>query len=951
MADVIRIPILFEEDSSGLAKSVQEIEKVKKATVELQSTQKAAFEGGAKDVKAFGETLESAGGEMADFSATTKDAGKSGEAFKGMVRENIRGLTLFGVNLGSIIDGLKAKKAALVGVVSGLGKMTGALRVLKIALISTGIGALVVLIGSLIAFLTKTIEGTSKMSQAFAGLGAAVDVVKNRFVTVGKSVFDFVANLEQTNPRLNILVKSLGLTAKAFLELSTGIIFVKKLFPGLTADMEKAVIQAIKFEAALQKIDDAERELAVSASARRVAIEKNKELADDENIALSKRIGFYGEASKEVKALSDAEIALEEKRLAIIKGKNAEKGLIIDPEQIREEAEQTIKVNNLKADASRQERLDKNKIQALIRQQIRLTEKLAEEEKKRNEQRLKIEQEQRQVFFDLQKSLAQQLNDEEQLADTEQARLAFQRDNAIEALNQAEAELVARAKFLGQEEEIGKIQLDFARLRALTVERYEREITKVTEEEIKKRDDALEASLDEIATEIKAKRDNRVAFLEKEREIDELRIDQITKSGNDELTIEQFKEDAKLRLFKNFLEKKRQTLIDNPLGLGFDDLEIEKLGLEIAAVEDKLGELEMLSIFDRVKTKFLNLFDINEEEAKIIGDQLQSALGSVFDGLGTLYDAQIEQQQRVIDKRQEAVDRLARQLDDELKLKEEGVANNSDLVRKELAEQTEILRAEEEKRLALEKKASRLRLIQNGLEIASNIVLSVAEALKANAKFGLVGIVTGIAQIASIFALIAKAKAQATQFSKLREGAKLQGATHEQGGVDLLVSGASGGRQLYEAEKDEWLIGTKPSREHDMFLDRLNDNEFTGRNLNRDVDFSNDFFGDPKGMLTSLAPKFGMVAIPDVFGKMLPRIRETVKQSHVAKQEREREMIAEVVQGAFAKMGIGLENVERAIKEQPLAIPITEQGYLIKQTRGNVTTSSLHEPPKRRAKA
>ncbi len=57
---------------------------------------------------------------------------------------------------------------------------SGALRVLKVALIATGIGAIIVVIGSLVAWFSKTQKGIDFVNTAFAALGAGFDVIIDR---------------------------------------------------------------------------------------------------------------------------------------------------------------------------------------------------------------------------------------------------------------------------------------------------------------------------------------------------------------------------------------------------------------------------------------------------------------------------------------------------------------------------------------------------------------------------------------------------------------------------------------------------------------------------------------------------------------------------------------------------------------------------------------------------
>jgi len=121
-----------------------------------------------------------------------KSEGKS--AFEGLAG-------IFGVNVGAINKGasvfstsMKAMGGSMKGAAAGSGVLSGALKILKIALISTGIGAILVALGSLVAYFTRTKDGSDKLSQAADYLSAAFSVVVDRLsaitVAMGKAFSD-----------------------------------------------------------------------------------------------------------------------------------------------------------------------------------------------------------------------------------------------------------------------------------------------------------------------------------------------------------------------------------------------------------------------------------------------------------------------------------------------------------------------------------------------------------------------------------------------------------------------------------------------------------------------------------------------------------------------------------------------------------------------------------------
>jgi hypothetical protein len=68
---------------------------------------------------------------------------------------------------------------------------------LKMGLISTGLGAFIVIIGSLIAYFKNTQEGSDKLSSKMAYLGGIVTGVANQFVKLGKWIVDMVSQFNE----------------------------------------------------------------------------------------------------------------------------------------------------------------------------------------------------------------------------------------------------------------------------------------------------------------------------------------------------------------------------------------------------------------------------------------------------------------------------------------------------------------------------------------------------------------------------------------------------------------------------------------------------------------------------------------------------------------------------------------------------------------------------------
>lgn len=188
----------------------------------------------------------------------------------------------------------KAQKAAAIA-----NALTAAsLRILKIALISTGIGAIIVLIGSLVAWFSKTQKGIDFVNKALAGLGAFFDVITDRAAKLGGA-----------------LLKLIKLDFSGFWN------DAKDAMSGIGDEMLREISLAIKLEQALQNLTKQETLLDFRRAAANTRIKELNKLVEDTTKATEDRIA----AAKEVEQL-ETEIAAQElananQALALAQGK------------------------------------------------------------------------------------------------------------------------------------------------------------------------------------------------------------------------------------------------------------------------------------------------------------------------------------------------------------------------------------------------------------------------------------------------------------------------------------------------------------------------------------------------------------------------------------------------------------------------------------------------------
>jgi hypothetical protein len=107
----------------------------------------------------------------AEVKSNVGQVGKDAKSAAGEFR--VMGVSLNGVRAGFV----SASKSAKL--------MFGTI---KAGLMSTMIGAFVVLIGSLVSYFTNTKRGADKLAVAFTAIGAVVDVVTDRLSKLGEAL-------------------------------------------------------------------------------------------------------------------------------------------------------------------------------------------------------------------------------------------------------------------------------------------------------------------------------------------------------------------------------------------------------------------------------------------------------------------------------------------------------------------------------------------------------------------------------------------------------------------------------------------------------------------------------------------------------------------------------------------------------------------------------------------
>ena len=192
--------------------------------------------------------------------------------------------------LGVSLNGVKA------GFASAAVTAKGMFGTIKAGLISTGIGAFVVLIGSLVSFFTNTKRGADKLSQAFTAMGAVVSVLTDRLSKVGEAMsFIFSGEFRKAGEAL------------------------KGTFAGITEEIGKEVDAMVALKKRTQELRDADNEFMIQKAKTRQEIEKARLNAEDETKSAAERLEALKKALTLEEQTTNRELELARERMEIQK--------------------------------------------------------------------------------------------------------------------------------------------------------------------------------------------------------------------------------------------------------------------------------------------------------------------------------------------------------------------------------------------------------------------------------------------------------------------------------------------------------------------------------------------------------------------------------------------------------------------------------------------------------
>jgi hypothetical protein len=230
----------------------------------------------------------------------TKGAVKSVDNFTESTKQASDQMKSAGSNISDVSGNLSKLNPAFGGAINGA---KGLLTSFK-ALVMNPIGAVIVAVAAaltgLVKAFTSTKAGGEQLEQFMAGLGAVMDIIRDRILAAGSAIKKFFTG-----------------------DFKGALNEAKKAVSGFGAEVSKEFKAAGDATKQLQKADDEMRKLGVSRAKLNRDLAKTKEIITDENASLEEKRKALELVRNAEQKQTDAELKNAERKLKAIKAKNA----------------------------------------------------------------------------------------------------------------------------------------------------------------------------------------------------------------------------------------------------------------------------------------------------------------------------------------------------------------------------------------------------------------------------------------------------------------------------------------------------------------------------------------------------------------------------------------------------------------------------------------------------
>lgn len=300
---------------------------------DIEKAQEGAFDEANKGAKELDKTLKDNAKQLDTNKTKTKESREEAKKFGTEMLGAAKNINVFGFNLGEGVERLQKFRTLLLSARTATVTFTGALKGLRVAIAATGIGALLLALGSLVTLATKTQRGIDFINRALAGLSATVDVITDRFSSFG----DTVVRLFTGKIGLNGAVQEFRENVK-----------------GIGEEIRREAEAAIELERRAQALRDATREIRVETAKQNAEIQKLRNIAQDASRATDERTRAARRAFELEDEIAQRRQQAAQENLEIIQQQNALGESLA--EDLDREAEAKIELINIETERATRQR-------------------------------------------------------------------------------------------------------------------------------------------------------------------------------------------------------------------------------------------------------------------------------------------------------------------------------------------------------------------------------------------------------------------------------------------------------------------------------------------------------------------------------------------------------------------------------------------------------------------
>lgn len=378
-------------------------------TIEIE-TQVTGADQAQSELEGVAKAAEQAEGGSEDLSIAQAALGD-------VLKQNTAGARLFGLSLSGLSTQFKALRTSVVAGVRSLGAF-------RVALIATGIGAILVLLGSFIAFIQRSQVAVDAINRVLNILKFTLDAVFDSLKNIGLGLFQIFSG-----------------------DIQAGLQTLSNTFSEIGDNIQRNIDLAEEYTQLQRQLAVANNNLIVQESAFTAEIDKRRELLNDEQASNEDRIRAGEEALELENLLAQARENNTRDRLRLLEIEAATAETLREAEINTEIARLTAQLNQIESQRARSATRTNRQLQTLRRQDQAERDKEAEEARAAEQaildeeeqeflDRLDRELEAETEFRDNIKALDEQLT--EDLEEQVEKRLQTDKDFQDESIKNAE---------------------------------------------------------------------------------------------------------------------------------------------------------------------------------------------------------------------------------------------------------------------------------------------------------------------------------------------------------------------------------------------------------------------------------------------------------------------------------------------------------------------------------